>query len=156
MMSPPQFAIDAAVQLAITSPCCKSKRGVVIYQPGDGGMLISGGHNAPPRPLGCDGSHACMANCAKLCEHAEMEALRDMNAHYLDQLELLHVKTVDGQLVVSGGPSCWQCSRSIARERRVVGVWLFHDTGWRRYTTEDFHKLTLKACGLPIIEGHDA
>lgn len=29
---------------------------------------------------------------------------------------------------------------------------LFHESGWRRYTPADFHRLTLEHCGLPVLE----
>lgn len=148
-VDPPANVIAEAIALANKSPCAKSKRGVVIWEPGtNGGILLSGGHNAPPFGFPCDGSAACRANCNKLCEHAEQEALRVLTIHPIPgvELELLHVKTVDGQLVPSGGPSCWQCSRSIARDTRIAGVWLYHVDGWRRYEPAEFHELTLAAC----------
>jgi hypothetical protein len=66
---------------------------------------------------------------------------------------LVHVKTVAGKLVVSGGPSCWQCSRMIVADTRVGGIWLFHEAGWRLYEPVEFHELTLLASvpPLPII-----
>lgn len=155
--SPPQFVIDAAIAEANRSPCAKSKRGVAIFSdPGWDSLhptrLFSCAHNAQPDPLKCDGSEACRNACAKLCEHAEAAALRKFDTFGASG-DLLHVKTVDGQLVPSGGPSCWQCSRAILADRRIDGVWLFHEAGWRRYTPTEFHALTLAACGLPDLRG---
>lgn len=153
-VTPPAPVIAAAVAEANRSPCTKSKRGVVFFSHDSitPGRIISRGHNAQPEPFGCDGSDACRAACNKLCEHAEAAALRKIDLHGASG-DLLHVKTVDGQLVPSGGPSCWQCSRAILADRRVDGVWLFHEDGWRRYTPTEFHALTLAACGLPVLRG---
>lgn len=159
LADPPQFAIDAAVAEANRSPCAKSKRGVVFFsRPGVyASRVVSSGHNAQPEPFACDGSDACKAACSKLCEHAEAAVLRKIDLHGASG-DLLHVKTVGGKLVPSAGPSCWQCSRAILADRRVDGVWLFHDEGWRRYKPAEFHELTLVACGLPVLrcEASDA
>lgn len=155
-LPPPNEVVETAIDLANSSPCAKSKRGVVVWAPPGTleQLLASGGHNSPPHPLTCDGSDECQASCGRLCEHAEMEALRDLlGLTHRSDLEMLHVKTVDGDLVPSGGPSCWQCSRSISRDQRIAAVWLFHEAGWRRYPTEEFHRLTLEVCGLPVIRG---
>jgi hypothetical protein len=56
--------------------------------------------------------------------------------------DMLHVKTVDGELVPSGGPSCVQCSK-LALAAGIAGVWLFHEDGWRRYGAVEFHELSL-------------
>lgn len=155
MNTPPQFVIDAAVAEANRSPCAKSKRGVVFFGDDWGTLrVISKGHNAQPEPFKCDGSAACKKACAKLCEHAEQMALRKID-RFGASGDLLHVKTVGGDLVPSGGPSCWQCSRAILADKRIDGVWLFHEDGWRRYTPTEFHALTLAACGL-IRRGDDA
>ncbi len=63
-------------------------------------------------------------------------------------LDMIHAKVVDGELVPSGGPSCWQCSKAILADGRIGGVWLFHNEGWRRYGATEFHRLTLKTCEL--------
>jgi ribosome modulation factor len=67
--------------------------------------------------------------------------------------DMLHVKTVGGELVPSGDPSCWQCSRAILADKRIDGVWLFHADGWRRYNPIEFHEATLRARGLPVLRG---
>lgn len=151
-MNPPEDLVVLAVTRATKSPCAKSKRGVLIWSPLSGAVLALG-HNAPPQPLTCNGSDACRANCNKLCEHAEMEALRTLVLPATARgLELIHVKAVDGKLVASGGPSCWQCSRSIARDERIAWVWLYHVDGWRRYDPQEFHRLTLEANGIAAVE----
>jgi len=164
---PPAWLVRRAVQEARRSPCAKSKRGVVIWRPAPDSGDLDGhvealGFNAQPPGFVCDGSSACKAACAKICEHAEAAALRDLGPRCQDQrLELLHVKVVvptgghprcAARLADSGPPSCWQCSKAILLDGRVAGVWLFHESGWRRYTPADFHRLTLEHCGLPVLE----
>lgn len=151
---PPQHVIDAAVEAGSWSPCAKSKRGVAIYRTiltmqDPVGQVVSIGHNAQPRGFGCDGSDECRTNCGKLCEHAEASALRRTREPVVfNELDMLHAKVVDGALVPSGPPSCWQCSKAILADRRIGGVWLFHEDGWRRYTAVEFHRLTLETCEL--------
>ena len=55
---------------------------------------------------------------------------------------------VAGELVPSGGPSCISCARDLLVSGRVAAVWLFHEAGWRRYPIEEFHRLTMDACGI--------
>lgn len=153
-ITPPQAAIDAAVEAGSWSPCAKSKRGAAIYRTigtfhDQAGRVVVTGHNAQPPGFECDGSAACRANCGKLCEHAEAAALRLLREPVQhNALDMLHAKVVDGELVPSGPPSCWQCSRAILADGRVGGVWLFHEDGWRRYGAAEFHRLTLATCGL--------
>ena len=138
------FAIDKTED----SRCQKSKRGVTIWNPAT--WEIDGvGTNGPPHGFACDGSIACRMHCNKLCTHAEVDALMDAGTEAYGD-ELLHVKVVDGRVVVSGPPSCWQCSREIVAAG-ISGVWLLHETGWRRYTAEAFHEATLRHCELPVI-----
>lgn len=82
---------------------------------------------------------------------------------------LVHVKIGDrGQVIGGGPPSCWQCSREILDSNFVRGVWLYEaqstpvhllsyppqsavatTSAWVFYTAEEFHRATLKNCGLP-------
>lgn len=142
---PPWIRIAQAIGAAALSPCAKSKRGVAIWR-GDSTLVVR--HNRPPPGFACDGGATCREHCGKLCVHAEQAAL----LHCTDAAgaEMLHIKVVDGRAVSSGPPSCWQCSRLILAAR-VSGVWLLHETGWRRYEPHEFHRLTLEQCGLPII-----
>lgn len=185
MAKPPDHVIAMAVERAMLSPCAKSKRGVVIYEPrpdpeDDMVTIVATGHNGPPRPMRCDGSAECRRDCPKICMHAEERAIVAINKDEwqrfgadgfdLRHLDLVHVKAEAGQLVPGGGPSCWQCSRTILDEL-IGGVWLYELTKlppacvgcngygcnsckpfdgptvgmWRRYTAEEFHRITLKA-----------
>ena len=143
--------LPQAAAVAVRSPCAKSKRGVLVFR--SDGTILGRGCNAQPAPFNCDGSDACMASCAKLCEHAEQAALRDAGRiHPQAAVHLLHVKVVRGVAVPSGPPSCWQCSRAILAAG-VSTVWLLHEGGVRGYDAEDFHVQTLAHAGLPATRG---
>lgn len=103
--------VASAVEQANRSPCAKSKRGVVLWDPVTN-RIVGRGHNAPPVGFKCDGSDACRQACGKLCTHAEVNAVFSAG-HRAVKADMLHIKTVDGQPVPSGPPSCWQCSRNL-------------------------------------------
>jgi hypothetical protein len=71
------------------------------------------------------------------------------NVPALAGLELVHVKTVEGRVVPSGEPSCWQCSKTIV-DVGLEAVWLYENRDgtptptWNRYTADAFHDATLK------------
>lgn len=142
VIAPPQHVIDFAVEQSTCSPC-QSKRGVVIFW---GIEIISHGYNFKPRGFDCDGSDACKANCRREAVHAEQMALlaAGSRAH---ASQLIHVKSVDGKLVPSGGPSCVECSKLI-RAAGLAWVWLYHEDGWKRYTSEEFHRLSLASAAV--------
>jgi deoxycytidylate deaminase len=146
MSSPPSYVIRYAVAVANTSPCAKSKRGVVIY---DRVVMMAHGTNGPPTPFVCTGSATCRWNCPKLCEHAEAAALRNLEGSRVGY-QLLHIKTVDGEPVASGGPSCVDCSKAILADGRISGVWLMHEDGWRRYDPVEFHELSAAQNGITL------
>lgn len=137
---PPRYVVEAAIEAAKMSPCCKTKRGAAIYAPEWADAYMHGsepagvtvtavGFNAPPLTFKCDGSYRCQSACGKICIHAEDRALRTHGA--LDvavQLEMVHVKIVDGKLVAGGPPSCVLCSKVVADAG--VGMWLFEATSW--------------------------
>lgn len=172
----------------MASPCAKSKRGVALFNreradrvangwhepavtrqayPGlVGEVVVALGMNGPPTGFACTGSEACRRDCAKLCLHAEQRALWAAGAlDDVGDLELVHVKVVDGIVVPGGGPSCWQCSRLIA-EVGLRGVWLLeaetiykhrmgdeqiHRLGprnWQFYSANEFHRATIRSCEL--------
>lgn len=117
------------------------------------GGLLSQGYNHPVDSP-CDGSDACRADCAKRCLHAEQHAIMEAQRYGkgIQGAEMLHVKIVDDQPVPSGEPSCWQCSRVIIGSD-LAAMWLLvlNDEGepvLRRYTTREFHELTLRNCGI--------
>lgn len=167
---------ELAVAAANASPCAKSKRGVVIYsrktnvdiESNDwnwaGRFTIHGNaHNSPPWPYECDGTDACKANCSRVAVHAEQRAILQSGAgvfprwpNFLQtgvkvETHLVHVKTVDGKLVPSPkGPSCDECSKLIV-ETGVDYIWLYETEGaWNCYSAYEFHRITLRNCGLHI------
>lgn len=148
MSEPPDYVIERARQAAIQSPCEKSKRGVAMFNREKADLwertppssflssvhaeearldhvVASTGFNGQPPPFMCSGSDLCRRDCAQLCLHAEERAIRAAGA--LDDvadLELVHVKVVNGEVVPGGGPGCAQCSRLIV-EADIRGIWLF-------------------------------
>lgn len=154
VIEPPPHIIAKAIAVGAASPCAKSKRGVAIFYTVNSG-LVSEGTNHPPRPFVCSGDQVCRAACGKLCVHAEAAALLNWSSglsrslRSVDSFDMVHVKVVEGELVASGPPSCWQCSRLIL-EAGIKGMWLFHEDGWCRYEAEEFHQLTLEHCDLPV------
>lgn len=167
MNQPPEYAINTARLEAMKSPCAKSKRGVVLFDdnfgPSSQIVIAGAGSNGQPPGFACSGSDACRRDCAKLCLHAEDRAIRDALVLWGDptDLQMLHVKVVGGAVVPGGGPSCWQCSRLVV-ELGLRGVWLYEriaarfvpevpvppEGDWRFYTAEEFHRATLRACGI--------
>lgn len=164
------LCVRDAVAEAARSPCAKSRRGAIVYEPGTG-IIRGRGFNGPPAPLACTGSEFCKVHCGKLCEHAEGRAVRD--AWHRDigrRLDLVHVKTVAGALVAGGPPECWQCSRVILEVGFISRVWLYqtpesiHATpddrlpsrvrglverdAWVAYSPHDFHWLTRRNARL--------
>ncbi len=151
-MQPPKNFVELAITVAGCSPsrlsCAKSHRGVVIWRDG---VILGTGRNAPPVPFRCTADDACRKVCNKVAVHAEERAIIRARCS-VRGAELLHVK-VDrelGDIVASGPPSCWQCSRMIL-EAGIGRVWLFGDDGWRSWTGEEFHKATLEHHEFPII-----
>lgn len=136
--------VDAAIECSKRSPC-RSKRGVVIFRER---LIIARGFNDKPLSGTCDGSLACKATCRTEAVHAEQSALLRAGLHAQGS-DLLHVKTVDGQLVVSGGPSCVQCSK-LALAAGIRYVWLYELTGWQRYDAPDFHRRSVRAAASAL------
>lgn len=151
-MKPGRFedAVRRATEAAALSTCKKSQRGAALFYPGQESRgVMATGYNALVTGQ-CTGTLTCRAKCSKRCEHAEAAAIRvaaTCSQQYWAGLHLLHVETVDGKLVASGPPSCWQCSRLIA-QWRVGAVWLYHPEGWRQYDGGEFHRLTMAYLGL--------
>lgn len=135
--TPPEHIVEFAVEASVCSPC-RSKRGVAIFR---GRNLVAHGFNYKPRHFECDGSEACKATCRDEAVHAEQQALLSAGVGASGAL-MLHVKTVEGRLVPSGGPSCVQCSK-LALVAGIKAVWLYHESGWRCYPIEEFHEQSL-------------
>lgn len=136
---PPAHIVELAIEVSGWSPC-RSKRGVVVF---NGDDVLAHGHNRKPRGFDCDSSSECKSTCRDEAIHAEQDALLTAGTKARGA-DMLHVKTVDGVLVASGGPSCVQCSK-LALAASIAGVWLYHEHGWQRYETAEFHRLSLAA-----------
>lgn len=168
VITPPQHVIDKALEVAIWSPCAKSKRGVVVWDPVTG-TIRGDGFNGPPEGFTCPGREACRGTCSLRCVHAEMRALEDATAYRatytanfdrVGLFDLLHVELApDGGVVPCDGPRCAQCSKHIVDAGFVGGVWLYVNTPplmreahpqatmWLRYSVKAFHKFSLVANG---------
>lgn len=182
--APPDYVIEAARLAAIQSPCAKSKRGVALFNredadrwdrarslPSDRQSIVSRGFNGPPARFVCKESMVCRGSCADICMHAEQRAIiAALGADDVCDLELVHVKVVDGKVVAGGGPSCLQCSKLVV-DVGLRGVWLFEDdlivraardgidigsatspnVAWRFYRADVFHEATLANHGISSL-----
>jgi deoxycytidylate deaminase len=153
----PPHVVEYAVTRGARSPCGKSKRGAVVFDPYNG-EIISGGSNRLPDGV-CAAAlpvvneaaaEACRRSCGTRCVHAEAKAILRTYPHDRAgrQLEIVHVKVVDGAAVASGPPSCVPCAALIL-EARIEAAWLLHEYGWIRYMAADFYRLSCEAKGLP-------
>lgn len=151
IMAPPEDMIELAVKTARLSPCAKSKRGVVVFgrdeEMVDDVDAIANGFNGQPPPFECDGTFHCKKTCAKRCIHAEDRAIRQavavlvagngrhlrsrqvivesLSLGDLRRYEAVHVKLdAHGDLTWGGGPSCWQCSRTVM-DVNLGAFWLY-------------------------------
>lgn len=135
MAGPQEDMVTLAIEAATRSPCAKSKRGVVVYGPlntfgvsDDERYFIGDGFNGMPNGYSCDGSDACRSMCSKRCLHAEDRAIRNAlgeeSRGHLHGCEAVHVKVVGGKLAWGGGPSCWQCSRTVL-DVGLEAFWLY-------------------------------
>jgi len=136
--SPDRYLIDKALELSRQSPCQKSKRGVVVWDPANGEHR-GGGFNGPPGDLPCvaarDGQPSSACHCSLRCIHAEMRAIDEARGyiarhHPPGPYDLLHVELApDGGVVACNGPTCAQCSKHIVECGFVGRVWLFERDG---------------------------
>jgi len=168
--SPPDSMIALVLEAARRSPC-RSKRGAVVYATSCGSPIVEGvGFNGPPAGAPCPGREVCAGTCGQRSVHAEVRALRQSGwPRYGGPSTLVHVELASGGGVLAcGGPGCWQCSREILDVGFIGGVWLYEagvqlltqvlatatpitvqaGAAWRRYTAEEFHRVTLARCGM--------
>lgn len=175
MTAPPDHVIRAALAAAAQLSPCRSKRGVALFDPRTGAHRGSG-HNGPPGGS-CPGRAICAGTCGQRSVHAKVRALRDAMRVWIPNfgsgepgtLDLVHVElAADGSVVACSGPSCPGCAAQIFDVGFVGGVWLY-EMGvpadefaeaarlgiavlmrpfWRRYTAEEFYRVTLERCGM--------
>ncbi len=149
--------IDEMIKEGSRGPCAKSKRVSAIIScsletyDGISSYPYIIATNTPPGKFVCLNNEACKANCNKVCVHAEENVI--LKAFQYRTIEVaggacLHLKIVDGKPVPSGKPSCVYCSRKILQSG-LKYMFLFHETGWCRYTAEEFHEHTLRNLELP-------
>jgi len=133
VIEPPTPIITMAASQAMRSPCAKSKRGVVIFDP-TMKLVMGYGYNGPPHD-GCHGDIRCRTHCNKVAVHAEERAVRMLISLHdavmpPPEMHLVHVKLggvgeFENRAVAGGGPSCVTCSRTILDSGLVAFVWLF-------------------------------
>lgn len=143
MLTPPDpRRILLLTAIAARSSCRKSQRGALLVT-ADGREFW--GSNRPASGT-CDGSDACRRDCAKICVHAEQDVLIQAGVQ-ASGAHVVHLKVVDCRPVVSGDPSCVECSK-LMLAAGVARVWLYQVDGWRSWTAAEFHAATLKNLGL--------
>lgn len=155
---PPNHVVTAAVEAARKSWCAKDTRGAALYHrdPGRYGStsrLVVAAANGPAPPFKCSGSAECRAACGKLAVHAEERALHEWERKVGPEgPDVVHIRLVENIPAPSGPPSCITCSRTMLLHG-VAAVWLWHETGWRRYPIVEFHALSLQheKHKLPVI-----
>lgn len=133
------LAVEAA-----GSSTCRSQRGAVAFsgRENETRELVAVGFNQQPGGP-CDGSERCKATCRREAVHAEQALiLSGVDLALGGSVEVIHVKAIDGALVVSGPPDCIECAK-LLRFAGVVAVWLYHADRWRRYPIEEFHRLSI-------------
>lgn len=148
-VTPPRHIVDHAMSIAAMSPC-RSKRGVVVWDPHTGAFR-GHGLNSPPALRGCPGRGVCSGRCGELAIHAEVRALRAasvyrssrVDAEQLALYDLVHVelapRSLEREVLPSGtaayhlhhgivacdGPSCMPCASLILDVGFIGGVWLY-------------------------------
>lgn len=145
--------IGQMIDIGAAGPCAKSKRvAAVVDELCQLTPVIA--VNGPPGRFTCGRDDECRKACGRICVHAEERALlqasarRPMGFDPLWRLHVLHLHVIDGEPVPSRSASCETCSRKML-EFGIHSMWLFLESGWRRWSAEDFHLDTLKNLGLP-------
>lgn len=150
-------AIRHAIDASLHSPC-RSKRGAVVIVNGRRVAWGSWGYNRmPSNQIKCDQSDRCKEECGKTAIHAEQMALMAAGPMHLDDAnELVHVKTIDGVPVYSGGPSCLECSK-LMLWAGIKAVYLLHRTEPNRQDAETIGTLEngLYVCRYEIMRFHE-
>lgn len=166
-------AVDAALAQARASTCAKSRRGAAAFLAFDSDgvaialsnrVVVGAGNNGLPCGIpACQGDDSCRSSCRYRAVHAEeravsaaMVTLGDPDrGHGDDFFDVVHVKVdAAGDLVAGGGPSCWQCARTMIECGSVAGVWLFEDRGdrgacWVRYPIRRFYEVSMRDARIP-------
>src|SRR5574338_69495 len=144
----PNYILYHMIRIGSNGPCEKSKRVSAIYTNNDFVIAV----NSPPYPYKCSKDEKCKKDCNQICVHAEESAIMEALYKFKDKSDIInstcvHLKIIDGQPVTSGNPSCIYCSRKLLHSG-VQYMWLWQETGWKRWTTLDFHRETIANLGL--------
>jgi deoxycytidylate deaminase len=148
---------NLAVRFAINesrNSKCRSKRGAAVWHPCNPSQIIAG-HNHLPTGH-CTNDDACKATCGKRAIHAEQDAILiagNVPEHRFISLQgaqMLHVKTVDGILVPSGGPSCLECAKLILASG-IDMMWLYHADGWTAYDAHTFYMMSIDGATVKAL-----
>ncbi len=143
-----QLMCEAAKE-AEKSMCKKSKRGVVIAKDWE---IIARGYNMATIPeLCCLRKNIKDNSRVELCSaiHAEQMAIAKATED-LEGTIMYHIKVKDGEMKVSGKPSCTICSRPIY----VAGIKefvLLHKEGYVAYSADYFNRISFKYF-IPTLE----
>lgn len=147
------WALGEAVKAAKESPCQKSARGVIIWDPN----IRVGCHyvtatNHLPFGYGCTGSATCKQVCSEACIHAEEQAIfnwfngpQKESGMQIRFTELLHIKydrTLDAAMP-SKASSCVSCAKIIL-DLGIKVVWLLLESGFKPYTAKEFFEEAIR------------
>lgn len=147
-----EWMINSMITKGWAGECNKSKRVAVVFGNLQYDLVI--GCNSPPDPFTCFKNEECKKVCSKICMHAEERVIRgaaEINLRkYNEFLSCVHLKIVNKTAVPSGNPSCHTCAKQLLDYTPIKYMYLFHETGWKRYTTLEFFTETAKNCGISL------
>ena len=142
-----------AAKVAEDSQCYKSKRGVIIIKDdrliGKGSIYVPDDTYCKP----CIREHIHDNSRIELCGglHAERMAIMDAKKveRNLENTTMYHIKVKEGELRMSGKPSCTMCSREILSEKIGEFV-LWHKEGITAYTAKELNDLSFQYFLKPL------
>jgi deoxycytidylate deaminase len=139
--------IDMAAEIALSSPCFRSRCGSVIVKDN---KVIGSGFNSPPKDKALD--HCLKDDLPKdfksdktCCIHAEQRAIMDAlkNNHKEIIGSRLYFIRLDesGKKTRAGDPYCTICSK-MALDAGLAEFVLWHEKGVCVYDTEEYNNLS--------------
>lgn len=148
-----QLYLRMAADMATSSTCKKTQRGVVIVS---NGKVIGEGYNKVTIEECCRpcirediGDNSRVELCSAV--HAEQMAILNalLNGHSLDGSVMYHVKLKNGEMRPSGKPSCTVCSRildtiRLLRPEARIKFVLWHKGGYAIYEPDELNKLSFE------------
>jgi len=143
--------MDAAIKVAISAMCEKSKCGSVIVK---NGLIIGKGFNSPP--LDMESQRRCSNNKnvydikvtdKTCCVHAEQRAIIDALKHNSEKIigsRLYFVRLdKDNKKMYAGKPYCTICSK-MALDAGIKEFVLWHKEGITVYDTDEYNTLSFQ------------